>query len=354
MNYNLMSSATFGFINPSISYKITAMMKRLYFVFAAAAILTLGACSTSKLAQNNDDDVYYAKAKAKEVPQYVAQKKEPTYRTDEQLYADSSSYDRRDEYASNNYDYNNYDYSTRINRFYRYSPYRSYYDPYYSYRYDPWYDYSYRPGVSIYLGYNSPRYWNENYYWIYGYNSPNYYNNYWGTYSYYNSYPGYYGNNGYYGNGNYYGGYSNSGRDYSSPNYRPRPNREGYSSNGQIYTPNSQPGNNNIPNRPSRTGINPGYSQPADRVTTQGGSTINTQPESRPVRPSRESVSQPAPVQQQSRPEPTYSRPERNSYPTQSQPAPSSSGSNSSGNSNGGSSSGGSSSGGSRPSRGGR
>lgn len=194
------------------------MINKLLPVFALTSLVMLGSCSTSKIVQTDvNDDVYYSVAEAKEATPVVYQQKE--YVTSRDAYADEDSY-------SGYYD----DYSVRINRFHRYSPWRSYYDTYY----DPYYSpYSYnrydRRGlnVNIYLGnsygYGYNPYWMDSYYYGYGYYP--YRPNYWGMNSYYNSYPYYPYYGGYYGNSGYY--YGGMGRDVqSSPNYRPRPSRD--------------------------------------------------------------------------------------------------------------------------------
>ena len=316
------------------------MINRLLPIFALGSMLAFGSCSTSKLAQTDvNDDVYYSTAKAKEAvvvanqPSDVPAERERGYVTDRDVYADEDSY-------SGYYD----DYSVRINRFHRYSPWRSYYDSYYDpyYSYHP-YSYNRYHGhgarINIYLGggygYGYHPYWDNHYYW--GYGHP-YRHNYWGLHSYYNSYPyygGYYGNNGY-----YYGG---MGRDIqSSPNYRPRPNRDFNMPNarrteapgGSGYTP----GNNTVTDRRSRTErYNDG-----NRVTPPA-STGRARPEPSPARPTRTSTA-PQRTSDDSR-DRNQSRPTRveSNYP------PSNSGS-SSGSSSGRSSGGSSSS--ARPTRG--
>jgi hypothetical protein len=149
---------------------ITNMRRKLTIGLASVAVLFLGACSTSKLAQsdNNNDDVYNTVARAKEQPKY--EEKESSYRTDEQLYGGNNYSDEYDAYEG--------EYASRLNRFYYNTPWRSYYDSWYSYRYDPlfdnYYGYNnfYRPGFSINVGWGSPWY-NNNYYWGY-YGSPYY------------------------------------------------------------------------------------------------------------------------------------------------------------------------------------
>lgn len=317
------------------------MANRLLPIFGLASLLMLGACSTSKLSQTDvNDDVYYSVAQAKEAVPVVAQEKK--YITNRDAYADEDSY-------SGYYD----DYSVRINRFYRYSPWRSYYD-----YYDPFYSYNpygynrYSPGVrvNVYVGggygYGYNPYWGNNYYGNY-YGYP-YHHNYWGMQSYYNTYP-YYG--GYYGNnGSYYGG---MGRDVqSSPNYRPRPMRDF----------------ENAPNRSGRTSTPNGTGSVRDNsgtITDTRSRTERYNDENRVSPPSstgsRTSSTRPPRSIESERPARTSSAPPRtsddsrtSSRPTRIEPStpspsytpePSSSGRSDSGSSSGSSSSG-------RPSRG--
>ncbi|NEU07963.1 hypothetical protein GZH53_06525 [Flavihumibacter sp. R14] len=265
------------------------MIKRLLPSFAIAGIFLLGACSTSKLAQQEDevDDAYYTEAQAREYERTHAKAEEKIadsdYVTDEELYGDNNSggdyYDR--------YDYDR-DYSARIYRFRNYSPWRSYYDTWYSYRFDPYYSpfnsYNYynRPAVGIYIGtggyygYNSY----NNFYnpWAYyGYHS---YSNYWGPYSYYNVYNPYSFGNRYYGNhgGGYYG--NGSRPVYTNPNYRPRPNRETDNTRPGAY-PGTAPGT-----AAGRVGTTPSRPERISRGSGDGSSTVDrsSQPASRPTR----------------------------------------------------------------------
>jgi hypothetical protein len=303
-------------------------MRRIYtLTLASLALLVFGGCSTSQLAQQNvdNDDVYGSVVKAKELPKY--EKKEPSYRTDEELYGGNDYSD--EEYQG--------EYADRIDRFYYNRPWNSFYDSYYSYRYDPWFDYYgynsfYRPGISFNIGFGSP--WG-----YYGYNP--YYSRYWGPYSYYNSYPGY-GYGGFYP-GYGYGGYY-PGNVYSRRDYRSRPNREtnlGRGITGGYYpgTNRGTVGSRSSTGRPDRSTPSSVGGRTSTRPSSGTGATSTRPTRTEQVRPPRESSA----PREQSRP--TYSRPERST--------PSSSGSSSGGrSSSGGSSSG--SSGGSRPSRGGR
>lgn len=244
-------------------------MRRLSLI---AATLLLGACSTSnQVAQVNkdyNDDVYFSEAKAKEeVVVAKTEPKEKTYRTDEELYGGKNY--REDDYYYDDY-YDN-SYTSRINRFYHFSPMRSYY----GYNFNPWYDYYgyndwYSPGLSFYIGINPWGYNNS-----YGYGYP-YSSRYWGPISYNNYFPGY-------GYGGYTGGYYSGIKD---PNYRPRPNRGvenigGVSGVGTIRTD----GQGRIVTSPSRGEIyernNPGSSSGRTTSTTNNGSSA---PRSRPER----------------------------------------------------------------------
>jgi hypothetical protein len=200
------------------------MLKKIIYLLAIPSILFLGSCASTKTAQLNDqnDDVYYSIAKAREIDPVVYVKKEDIrsndYVTDDELYGDSYS----------NYGYYN-DYTSRFNRFRSYAPSLGYYNSQFGYNYDPFFNNSYFSNsyfggssfnIGIGLGFGAYNYnpW-RNYGYNYGYGS-----NFWGPYSFYNSFNSYgYGNgNGYYG-GNYTGIYSSPA--FNTPNYRPRPTR---------------------------------------------------------------------------------------------------------------------------------
>ena len=204
------------------------MRKRIiYFsAFYFATLLGLSSCMSTKIAQvnDNDDDVYYSQAKAKEyvVAERVIreEKQNPDYVTDEQLYGDTYS----------RYGYS--DYTSRINRFRGYNPSLDYYNSIYGYNYDPFYSPSYypysyfgSPSINIGIGINSG-YYSYNPWRYYGYNyGYNYGSNFWGPYSYYNPYNSYgFGGGGF--NNGYYGGIYSSPA-FVSPNYRARPTRSG-------------------------------------------------------------------------------------------------------------------------------
>lgn len=196
------------------------MIKKFIHLLAIPSILLMGACSTTKTAQRIDqnDDVYYSIAQAKEAAEVVEQpieNQKSDYVTDDELYGDAYG---SDGYLS--------DYTARIYRFRNYSPSLNYYNSVYGYNYDPYYSsyypYSYfgSPMISIGIGINNG-YYNYNPWRYYG---NNYGSNFWGPYSYYNSWNPYGYGGGYYGNNNYGGNYINM-PVYSSPNYRPRPSR---------------------------------------------------------------------------------------------------------------------------------
>ncbi|WP_411275411.1 hypothetical protein [Daejeonella sp.] len=206
------------------------MRTKLTYLLSLSSLLVMVSCATSnQTAQQVDqnDDVYYSEARAKEKAEVIA--KVPTensrksdYVTEEELYGDAYSGD----------------YAVRINRFRNYAPWRGYYNnmygnPYgnmygygnvYNNYYDSYYssnNYYGGPMLNLSLGFNNGFY-RYNPWRYYGYN---YGSNFMGPYTYYNPYGmgfggGYYGNNGFYGNG------SGVGRPvYTSPNNRPRPVR---------------------------------------------------------------------------------------------------------------------------------
>ena len=199
------------------------MIKKLLPASALLSLFLISACSTGKVAvQNQNDDVYYSVAQAQEVPE---QTETAPVQSDE-VATDSDNY--REDYLEE--DYRDYDYATRINRFHRYSPWRSYYD-YYDF-YDPFDPFNNRFGYSpyynrFYTGLRINLYFGRPWYdpffygygarfpyygYGYGYGYPYGYNRWGGIYSYYNTFPGY---------------YSGVGRTYyASPNYRPRPSRD--------------------------------------------------------------------------------------------------------------------------------
>lgn len=207
------------------------MIKKLTYLMAIPSILFLGSCATTNQTVqqvDQNDDVYYSEARAKEAVEVIAQAtpepgQKSDYVTDEQLYGDA--------YYG--------DYAERIYRFRNNTPWRNYYSSIYNF-YDPFYT-PYNmfnpyggPGINVSIGINNGFY-NYNPWRSYGYN---YGNNYWGPYSFYNPWRpynniGYYGGGyggGYYGGyygGGYYGNGYNGNVIYNSPNYRARPVRGG-------------------------------------------------------------------------------------------------------------------------------
>ena len=355
----------------------------------AASIFLLASCSTQQLARQNEqnDDVYYSKAKAVEAEEQAIKEtaKSADYVTDQELYGDrNSSYNNSSDYEEGFYDGS---YSARLYRFNNYTPWRSYYDSYYDYRFDPFYgnnyysnNYynSYYNGSSfgIYFGVGRP--YGYNYYNPWNFYGSQYYGNNWGPYSYYNVYNPYYGGNSYYGGS--YGGIYNQ-PVYKSPNYRPRPVRGSENNSnigrgdrisdtgpgavkidgqGRILDTRSRaerygddPSNNNGVSstdrsskpvaRPARTSEN--QSRP-ERITPSGNSGNNDSGRSQPAqenRPSRTERSAPERSPQDNRPARTErSAPERSSQdnrpartersaPERSSPTPSNNNGNSSG-----------------------
>jgi hypothetical protein len=302
------------------------MKSNSLYILALSSVVFMGACVTSQqtaLQTDQNDDVYYSEARAREQAEVIAQvqpeqSSKSDYVTDEELYGDG-------------------EYAQRINRFRNYAPWRGYYNniyddyylsPYYGSMYggiyDPFYSpYSfYGPGINLAVGINGGFY-NYNPWRYYGYN---YSGRFMGPYSYYNPYGfgfggGYYGYNGLYG-----GGYGVGRPVYTSPNYRPRPGRgsempadsRGVVGGGAIGGVNGN-GNGNIRDN-SRAG----------RYNGGTPGTSGTRPQATSPRPER--VSQQP--QRTSQPERIYSAPPSN-------------------NTGGGrSSGGGNSGGGGRPSRG--
>lgn len=315
------------------------MKTKLTYLLAISSVLLMGSCATSKqTAQQVDqnDDVYYSEARAKEEAEVIAQAKpeEPRksdYVTDDELY--------RDAYG------NDGDYARRIYRFRNYAPWRGYYNNVYGYNYgnvynsyygnmyssyyDPYYNpYSFYggPGINLAVGINGG-YFNYNPWRYYGHN---YNSNFWGPYSYYNPYGlgfGGYGNNGYYGNG-----YGVSRPVYTSPNYRPRPAR---GSDGLPIDPGAVNGGN--AGGVIRNGNNPNVIQSGgSRAGRYNGGTSTTSDSNRPATA--------AP-----RPERVSQQPQRSSQPERVSSAPPPSNNNGGGGRSDGSSSSG---GGGRPSRG--
>lgn len=306
----------------------------------ALATFVVTSCSAPRMAQQstNDDDVYNTTAKAKiYTPAPIKPSEQVAATVDDQEYAESDYYGTSDPY----YDM---DYSSRINRFYYSSPWRTYYDPYF---YSGWYP---QNGWSIGFSPFYNNYWNSPYsgwgnayspFW--GWNNSGWNNYYYGG--------GYYGGGflggGYYGGG-YYGGGFYTGRTTNVQDYRSRPglgrengvgsnrNSLGRAANGRGTVRSDD--NGNVISRRGRAatydGNNPGNTS---------GRTSSTRPareQSESVRPTR-GQSNTAPARQPEATRPAYTPPARSSE-------------GSSGSSRSSGSGSGSSSSGSRPARAGR
>jgi len=307
----------------------------LFTSLLAVTALFVASCSTPKLAKNNaiQDDVYNTTAQAKE---YIA----PAPRPEPIQYQDETTV-TEDSYYGNSDPYYDMDYTSRIDRFYYASPWRSYfgYNDFYGYNsfYSP-----YSFGLGGFYGnvYNN---WGYNSYLNWGLYGAPYFSNFWGPYSWYNPYGGFYGG-GWGGGGFYGGGFAGGG---TNANYRPRPARgsengvgraNGTYMGGGTSRANATNANGNTSVGRSRAEMYNPATNGSTRPSSANGNTSNapTRSEGTQSRPTR---SNDAP--QQSRP--TYNP------PAQSSPPPSSSGSSRGG---GSSSSGGG--GGGRPTRGGR
>lgn len=279
----------------------------------ATTAMVVVSCSTPKLANRTamQDDVYHSVAQARE------------YRAVEpiQITTDSADYYGSDE---PNYDM---DYSSRINRFYYASPWRTYYDDYYGYNpysFNAYYSpYGWGFGLGFNYGFNN--WYNPYSNWAY-YGSP-YYGSFWGPYSYYNPYYG----GGFLGGGHWGGGFI--GNIVSRPN-NPRPSR---GSENNIYRGNGANGN---PSSSRPIGSTAGRSR-AEMYNPSNNGTSNARPNSssnaRPTRGDNGSSARPTRTSEAPPPRPSYTPP----------PASSNSGG---GRSSG---SGSSSSGSARPTRGG-
>lgn len=255
---------------------------RLITSMLAAVTVMMASCSAPRLAQTNtvNDDVYNSVAQAQE---YV----EPTP-SEASQYREDAQYD---EYGSSDPFYD-MDYSSRINRFYYGSPFRSYFDPfyydYYGYNsiygmnyFSPWY----RPGFSMGFGFG----------WGWG--------NYgWGVFSPYYAWNPYYGG-GYLGGmyGGYYGGYLGGGYVNNlrgTTNYGPRPDRgreNGIGRTGAVRSTNGV-----ISNSGSRSDrYNPNRGAPINtnsntRSRTNRGSSDTYRPTTRSNAPTRPTYSPPS------------------------------------------------------------
>ncbi len=204
------------------------MKKKIFPLLAIPFVLFVGSCASTKTVQviDQDDDVYYTEAKAKEfTPRTIVQneyKIENDYVTDENLYGDV-----RDDYGYYN------DYASRFNRFGTFAPSLGYYNSIYGFNYDPFYNNMFFPnsfggvfgfnnGFGLGFGFGSG-------FGMFGYNpwrpfgfNYGFGSNFWGPASFYNPYNAFGNGNGYYG-GMYTGIYSSPA--FIAPNYRTRPNR---------------------------------------------------------------------------------------------------------------------------------
>ncbi|WP_152969697.1 hypothetical protein [Pedobacter sp. Hv1] len=312
----------------------------LFTSLLAVTALFVASCSAPRMVQNNSiqDDVYNSTARAKE---YIAMAPIQNSQTDS---VNTGYYATSDPY----YDM---DYSSRIDRFYYGSPWRSYFNNnYFDYGYNGYNNYygnfygsnyfGFGLGLGGYFGgfYNN---WSNPYYnWAF-YGSP-YFSNFWGPYSYYS---GFYGG-GFYGGGFYGGGFGGGGYLVRERNNNPRPSRG--SENGVSRANGSYMGG--VPTRADNGNSNATRSgraevyNPTSGRPTRGGESGNApgRPNSTDSRPTRTND---APAS--SRPTRTNDSPP--SRPTYTPPPASSSGGGSRGESGGGGGGGGG-----RPTRGGR
>lgn len=305
----------------------------LFTSLLAATALFVASCSSTRMTQNTalQDDVFNSSVKAKE---FIAMT--PSLQN---LKVDSIGGEAY--YAKSN-PYYDMDYTSRIDRFYYGSAWRSYFDSYSDfygyYAYRP-YSFGARYG-GFYGDYNTAFVGNYLNYWSF-YGAP-YYNNFWGPFSFSNPYYGnYYGNS--WGWGGYYGGgFGGGGYVVRNNNNNPRPNRGTDNgivrANGSYIGAPSRSDNNN-----NGTNSNIPVRSRAEMYNPTNGNTA-TRPTSSDSRPSRGSETQSRPSRGNDSPPP--SRPTYTPPPTQSAPPPSSSGSSSRGGGGGG--------GGGRPTRGGR
>lgn len=311
----------------------------LFTSLLAVTALFVASCSTPKLAKNNaiQDDVYNTTAQAKE---YIA----PAPRPEPIQYQDETTV-TEDSYYGNSDPYYDMDYTSRIDRFYYASPWRSYfgYNDFYGYNsfYSP-----YSFGLGGFYGnvYNN---WGFNSYLNWGLYGAPYYSNFWGPYSWYNPYGGFYGG-GWGGGGFYGGGFAGGG---TNANYRPRPSRGSengvgrangtYMGGGTSRTNGTNVNGNNGVGRSRAEMYNP-----ATNGTSRAGNSSSTRSNGNAA-PSRSDNGSSRPTRSNDAPQ--QSRPTYNP-PAQSSPPPSSSGSSR----GGGSSSSGGGGGGGRPTRGGR
>ncbi|EDM34454.1 hypothetical protein PBAL39_19225 [Pedobacter sp. BAL39] len=310
--------------------------KYLFTSMLALATIVVTSCSAPRIAQqsNSADDVYGSTAQAKEYT--------PLAPVQQQAYQDT--YDENDDYYGTSDPYYDMDYSSRINRFYNGSSWRSYYDPYFDNGFYGYNGFGYN-GFSLGLGFGSI--WNSPYYGWGSFYSPfsNLYSPWgWGYNNFYGG--GFYGGGfyggGYYGGG-YYGGGTYTGRTTNVP--RPSMGRENTPrSNFGIGGSNGVRGSRGSSTRTDANGNVVTRRTRAEIYNTDGNGTRPANGQStRGTRPTGE-ASRPAP---QNRPTRESYRPEPQSRPTYS-PPPSSRGESGGGRSSSGSGSSG------RSSRGGR
>lgn len=181
-------------------------LKKYLLIFACPFF----ACSTNKLSQVQQevDNVYVSKARAKEVEVYVANtqsdlpsKSSRDFKTEEEVFGDEIDRNRYSDFS-----FDDVSFSSRIYRFNYNNPWRNYYDPFFDFRFDPFLyndfyldNYYFRNSswwsINIYSG--PSFYWNNPYRrpWILSPYSRYRWGNYWGLYSFYNpvSYPPLYG-----------------------------------------------------------------------------------------------------------------------------------------------------------------
>ncbi|TKB96016.1 hypothetical protein [Pedobacter cryophilus] len=303
--------------------KFTPQMFSLGFLAIA-----ISACSTVKVATDNNDDVYFSDVSANSAVYVSAPAVKDNY-NDRNGYSDNDYYE---DVTNSRLDF----YDVRNNYAWR----DHYYRNNFNYGYDPFFSSNnfsgFNNGWSLGFNFGSPFYGYNNFNGspFYGYNNFNNFNGwnnfgsfygnspYGGMYSYYR--PGYYGN---YGGGYGYGG---SNGYYGNPSYSNRPNTPrpngSYDNRTGNSTGNSIPYPTTRPVRNSSNGSNGAVSTTGTRNPNGSGSTT--------TRPTR------TPVQQS--PTTESSRPTRTERPTYTPPP--SQGSDSGRSSSGSSSSGGSSS----------
>jgi hypothetical protein len=180
-------------------------IKNYLFLF----LLPLLGCSTNKLSQVNQDvdNVYVSKAKAKEVTVYFTAPTEPSQRPIERdIRTENERFsDEVNDLPNNNFGIDDFSFASRIYRFNYMSPWRNYYDPFFDFRLDPFYHdyfaYNFHFRNSSWWTFNfnlGPNlFWNNPFRqpWLFSPFNYNRWGNYWGMYSFYNpvAYPPLYG-----------------------------------------------------------------------------------------------------------------------------------------------------------------